>query len=215
MESVENEVAKLSVADVPPSAPASAATADVTPPVPVDVSKLSDQELIRFLADKEVQRAQERQQKRLAKQNEEKDHKFWNTQPVPQKDDNFEGDSGPLDAATDLSAVKKEPYSMPAGFEWCSIDVKNTEQIQEMYTLLTENYVEDDDCLFRFDYAVPFLQWALTPPGYLLDWHFGVRNTKTGKLMGCITAIPADVNVHGQYIPMVEINFLCVHKKLR
>lgn len=57
--------------------------------------------------------------------------------------------------------------------------------------------------------------WALTIPGYLADWHVGVRNTKTGKLMGCITAVPANVQVYDKVVPMVEINFLCVHKKLR
>ncbi len=39
---------------------------------------------------------------------------------------------------------------MPAGFEWCSIDVQNSEQLNEMYKLLNENYVEDDECMFRF-----------------------------------------------------------------
>lgn len=39
---------------------------------------------------------------------------------------------------------------MPPGFEWGVINVDNPEEMQEMYTLLTENYVEDDDCHFRF-----------------------------------------------------------------
>lgn len=84
-----------------------------------------------------------------------------------------------------------------------------------MYTLLNENYVEDDECMFRFDYSIPFLQWALTQPGYIKDWHVGVRNIKTGALMGCITAVPVDVRVYDQQRNMAEINFLCVHKKLR
>jgi glycylpeptide N-tetradecanoyltransferase len=33
--------------------------------------------------------------------------------------------------------------------------------------------------------------------------------------MGCITAIPADIRIHDKKVSMVEINFLCVHKKLR
>lgn len=32
-------------------------------------------------------------------------------------------------------------------------------QLKELYTLLNENYVEDDDCLFRFDYPPEFLKW--------------------------------------------------------
>eukprot|EP01117_Protostelium_nocturnum_P004656 TRINITY_DN1686_c0_g1_i2.p1 TRINITY_DN1686_c0_g1~~TRINITY_DN1686_c0_g1_i2.p1 ORF type:complete len:330 (+),score=65.70 TRINITY_DN1686_c0_g1_i2:498-1487(+) len=85
----------------------------------------------------------------------------------------------------------------------------------EVYTLLNENYVEDDDNMFRFDYSKPFLRWALTPPGYLKLWHIGVRVSQTQKLMGFITAIPANMTVYQKTIKMVEINFLCVHKRLR
>jgi glycylpeptide N-tetradecanoyltransferase len=59
------------------------------------------------------------------------------------------------------------------------------------------------------------LKWALTQPGYLKDWHVGVRNTKTNALMGCITAVPVEVRVYDRIVHMAEINFLCVHKKLR
>ena len=33
--------------------------------------------------------------------------------------------------------------------------------------------------------------------------------------MGFITAVPATVRAGSHAVPMVEINFLCVHKKLR
>ena len=196
------------------AAATSAAAAAAAAPV-VDVSKLSDTELIKFLAEQEQKRLIERQRKKAEKQSGDKEHKFWNTQPVPQIKDTFEGECGPLDPNTDVSTVKAEPYNMPAGFEWCDVDVTDVAQIEEMYRLLTENYVEDDDCVFRFDYSKAFLRWALTPPGYLKEWHVGVRNQKTGSLMGCITAVPARVSIHGTSLPMVEINFLCVHKKLR
>jgi hypothetical protein len=38
---------------------------------------------------------------------------------------------------------------MPKGFEWVVMDVNDPVQLQEIYTLLTENYVEDDDNMFR------------------------------------------------------------------
>ena len=38
-------------------------------------------------------------------------------------------------------------------------------QMLDIYTLLYENYVEDDDNMFRFDYSIPFLRWrALSQP---------------------------------------------------
>lgn len=44
-----------------------------------------------------------------------------------------------------------------------------------MYDLLVANYVEDDDNMFRFDYSIDFLRWALNPPGYFKDWIIGVK----------------------------------------
>lgn len=38
---------------------------------------------------------------------------------------------------------------MPAGFEWCSLDITDPAQSLEVYNLLNENYVEDDDSMFR------------------------------------------------------------------
>lgn len=62
--------------------------------------------------------------------------------------------------------------------------------------------------MFRFDYSVEFLRWALSPPGYLSQWHVGVRNIKTKALMGCITAIPVDVRVYDKV--RMEILSFCV-----
>lgn len=114
-----------------------------------------------------------------------------------------------------VDEVRKTPLKLPEAFEWSIIDVKDHAQATELYTLLNENYVEDDDAMFRFDYSVPFLQWSLSPPGQKNDWVIGVRNIKTGKLMASITAVPVTMKVHDSVMPMAEINFLCVHKKLR
>ena len=90
---------------------------------------------------------------------------------------------------------------------------------EEVYQLLTHNYVEDDDAMFRFDYSRAFLTWALQPPGFQPEWHVGVRAAPAGRLVAFITGVPAKVRVRGspdgKAVPMAEINFLCVHKKLR
>lgn len=104
---------------------------------------------------------------------------------------------------------------MPSGFEWANVDITDKVQVDEVYKLLTQNYVEDDDNMFRFDYSIDFLQWALTPPGFIKEWLFGVRGGKNKKLFGFISGIPVDCVVRGKKIKMAEINFLCVHKSLR
>eukprot|EP00953_Heterococcus_sp_UTEX-ZZ885_P030051 15896-Heterococcus_DN1.PRE.4 len=144
---------------------------------------------------------------------EPKEHKFWDTQPVPKLDAEV-SENGPIEEK-DVADVRAEPYNMPAGFEWCVLDMKSETQADEVYHLLNENYVEDDDNLFRFDYSKPFLQWALTPPGYSEQFHLGVRGSKTGKLLGFISGVPATMRVLDKTVKTVEINFLCVHKKLR
>jgi glycylpeptide N-tetradecanoyltransferase len=185
----------------------------------VDVKTLSDGDLIKFLALKDYEKKKERWERYQAKSkmlDAPKDHKFWNTQPVPSLSEEIGSDQNcPIDAEVDVSKVRQEPYNMPAGFEWCSIDVNDSVQVEELYNLLNQNYVEDDEAMFRFDYSKEFLRWALTVPGYLKEWHVGVRSSKTGSLMGCITAIPVHCRVYDRVVPMAEINFLCVHKKLR
>jgi len=144
---------------------------------------------------------------------EVKEHKFWDTQPVPKLGETVTM-HGPLETKT-IDQVKVEPYNLPAGFEWSVIDIMDTNQMNEMYDLLANNYVEDDDNMFRFAYSPAFLQWALTPPGYYKDWHIGVRITKSKKLVACITGIPADMKIYETIKKLCEINFLCVDKKLR
>lgn len=161
-----------------------------------------------------MQVAKLKEQQTIKKENKRSGHKFWNTQPVPQEGEVFE-EHGPIDELKTVSDVKQDPYTMPSGFDWVSLDVCDPVQLEEIYTLLTENYVEDDDNMFRFDYSKDFLMWALTPPGYLVEWHAGVRTTSNNKLVALITAVPADIRVHSSCEKMVEINFLCVHKKIR
>ena len=41
------------------------------------------------------------------------------------------------------------------------------------------------------------------------------RASKSNKLVGFISAVPAHIKMYEKEKAMVEINFLCVHKKLR
>jgi len=142
-------------------------------------------------------------------------HKFWNKQPVPQMDQKFDEEvNGPIEEKT-LDDVRKQPLLLPQAFEWVELDLNDDKEVEELYKLLAGHYVEDDDNRFRFNYSKGFLRWALMVPGYIKHWHLGVRVVKSGALCGCITAIPATVSIHERVVNMVEINFLCVHKKLR
>eukprot|EP00479_Gromia_sphaerica_P006636 TRINITY_DN194_c0_g1_i1.p1 TRINITY_DN194_c0_g1~~TRINITY_DN194_c0_g1_i1.p1 ORF type:complete len:407 (+),score=82.44 TRINITY_DN194_c0_g1_i1:77-1297(+) len=150
---------------------------------------------------------------------EDSEYKFWSTQPVPKLDsapvEQPSEHHGPIDRAKTVEEVLANPYKLAEGFVWDDFDMTDEAQVGEVYKLLSHHYVEDDDNMFRFDYSKEFLKWALMPPGYRSDWHIAVRAKKSGRLFACITAIPAKIHVHDRIVDMVEINFLCVHKRLR
>ncbi|XP_024616544.1 glycylpeptide N-tetradecanoyltransferase 1 [Neophocaena asiaeorientalis asiaeorientalis] len=139
-------------------------------------------------------------------------YQFWDTQPVPKLGE-VVNTHGPVEP--DKDSIRQEPYTLPQDFAWDALDLGDRGVLKELYTLLNENYVEDDDNMFRFDYSPEFLLWALRPPGWLPQWHCGVRVVSSRKLVGFISAIPANIHIYDTEKKMVEINFLCVHKKLR
>ncbi len=143
-------------------------------------------------------------------------HKFWQTQPVPrfdEKADDHKAD-GPI-TIVDLDQVAKEPEPLLEGFEWCELDLNKEEELKEVYELLTYHYVEDGNAMFRFKYSKSFFNWALKPPGWLGKWHVGVRATKSRKLLASIFGIPVRIRIRDVDLQATEINFLCIHKKLR
>ncbi|KAJ6786063.1 hypothetical protein PWT90_07736 [Aphanocladium album] len=141
-------------------------------------------------------------------------YKFWGTQPVPRFDEDQSKPDGPLREQT-VEEVSKEPAALVAGFEWVTMDLTSDEEIKEVYELLNGHYVEDDDSTFRFNYSPSILRWAMLAPGWHKRYHVGVRATQSRKLVAFISAIPVHIRVRDKTITCSEVNFLCVHKKLR
>ncbi|CCW70511.1 unnamed protein product [Phytomonas sp. Hart1] len=164
-------------------------------------------------------------------------HQFWNQQPVPQSPDDTHT-TGPMDRPKTVDEIPTEPYPIASTFEWWVPNPQDPQELQAVYELLRDNYVEDEDSMFRFNYSKEFLNWALTPPGYVLDWLVGVRRKHDKKLLAFISGVPITVkmgvptSLHETTIQkaeadgtavelyekprrICEINFLCVHKQLR
>ncbi|XP_033466892.2 glycylpeptide N-tetradecanoyltransferase 2-like [Epinephelus lanceolatus] len=139
-------------------------------------------------------------------------YRFWDTQPVPRLGDSVET-HGPI--VEGEASVRTEPYSLPKGFSWDTLDLSSPTVLKELCTLLSENYMEEDDNTIRFEFSPEYLQWALQPPNWLAQWHCGVRVDTNNKLVGFIAALPADVRIYETEKRMVRVKFLCVHKKLR
>ncbi|KAI5066610.1 hypothetical protein GOP47_0019234 [Adiantum capillus-veneris] len=147
----------------------------------------------------------------------DKKHSFWETQPVEQYHDRGKNteDEGPIAPLRSVAEVRTNPYKLPKHYEWCICDLNCTHTMNEIFNLLSNHYVEDFESMFRYNYSKDFLQWALRPPGYFPSWHIGVRVEATKRLVAFITGIPVNMRLHSMCMPMAEVNFLCIHKKLR
>ncbi|KAG6004613.1 glycylpeptide N-tetradecanoyltransferase [Claviceps maximensis] len=142
-------------------------------------------------------------------------YKFWQTQPVPRFGDEAKKfDEGPLRVQT-VDEVDTEPQALVAGFDWVTVDLADDDEMKEVYELLNGHYVEDDEAMFRFNYIPEVLRWAMMAPGWQRKYHIGVRATQSRKLVAFISAIPVQIRVRNKTFTTSEVNFLCVHKKLR
>ena len=141
-------------------------------------------------------------------------YKFWNTQPVPRFDDTKDIQEGQI-KEIDPENVPKEPRAMYEGFEWVTVDLDDPAQLKEVYELLSGHYVEDDDAKFRLTYSASLLNWALKSPGWRKEWYVGVRAKQSKKLVAFISAIPVNLRVRSRVLKSSEVNFLCIHRKLR
>uniref|UniRef100_A0A7N6ACE0 Glycylpeptide N-tetradecanoyltransferase n=1 Tax=Anabas testudineus TaxID=64144 RepID=A0A7N6ACE0_ANATE len=139
-------------------------------------------------------------------------YSFWETQPVPRLGDSITT-HGPI--VENVVSVRKEPYSLPQGFSWDTLDLSNPTMLKELCTLLNENYVEEDDNTIRLNFSLEYLQWALQPPNWLAQCHCAVRVDANKKLVGFIAAVPANIRIYEAEKRVVQVKFLCVHKKLR
>ena len=141
-----------------------------------------------------------------------KEHKFWDTQPVPKITETPENISGPI---SESKRTFSDLTKLPADFKWKEIDLCDDNQIQLLYQLLYENYVEDDEGEFRFNYSIDFLRWALLPPNSEKDLYFGITHGQDNKLVGFISGLIVELEIEGKHVKASEVNFLCVKKEFR
>lgn len=92
-------------------------------------------------------------------------HQFWKTQPVPSFDEMMSKEKivdGPI-KEIDQTKVSKEPSDMYPGFKWVTMDLEDEKELDEVYDLLSNHYVEDNEAMFRFRYSPSFLNWYASP----------------------------------------------------
>lgn len=143
-----------------------------------------------------------------------REHKFWNTQPVPAFDDRVT-DFGPILSDDAMKARRTEPYLLPEGFEWYTVDTTNDNDFEDVANFLNNYYLKDDDGNYITHYPAGMLKWALCPPNYQDDLCLVARVSTNKKIVGFISGILIDMKIGAKTIKMADIDFLCIHPKLR
>jgi glycylpeptide N-tetradecanoyltransferase len=141
-------------------------------------------------------------------------HNFWKTQPVLETEIISESDFGPIETPK-LESIKMEPYNLPDGFEFYTLDLKADEDILKVQTFLNNNYLEADGDNMRFAYSIETIKWITMCPNYFPELFICVRTKNNKQIIATIFGIPVKVKVFDKIIEQVEIDLLCVSKKFR
>lgn len=137
---------------------------------------------------------------------------FWESQPVLKTNDFIVDNNQGIIKHLDKNHVIT---CLPDHLEWTVLDTKCEKDLYSIYNLLKFNYVSNKNDTARLHYSMPFLKWALEPPGYRMEWTIGIRLCVNKKLVGFISAIPVTLRIRGVSFKTSQVNFLCVHQKLR
>lgn len=159
-------------------AEAGGSAGDATATIPTDAADLIDEaklkslldEAYKFKSNPNMLPALLRDAPKTPQEAMTKSFKFWSTQPVPKFDEVIEKNEA-IEPNKEVAEIRADPYALPDGFKWETMKLDDPLILAELYTLLNENYVEDDDAMFRFDYQPDFLKWALQPPGWRPGTH--------------------------------------------
>lgn len=112
-------------------------------------------------------------------------------------------ENGPISSPPQSDQLNN-PIDLPEGLRWSVVDFEAVNQVQEVYCLLRDHYVEDNDELFRFHYQIDFLKWALMGPSMHPDWYVSIRCLESDKLVGFISAVPIELSVRDSYISFLS-----------
>lgn len=108
--------------------------------------------------------------------------------------------------------VPPHPLPLPDALEWTTISLSEPEQLDEVFLLLRDHYVENTGGEFRIYYSKEFLRWDMEPVHKVAEWCLGIRQRSDNKLVGFLSGIPVQLQVYDEGPgTCAEINFFCIH----
>lgn len=125
---------------------------------------------------------------------------FWKTQPV-KKGKTTKIISKPINTTTERHKLKED-------LVW-----KTTDDVHKITEFLKENYVEDEENLFRMYYSENFFKFLFADPNHQKEYSLSIVDSM--GMAGYILAKEHELIIKGIEQRVVSINFLCLRHDLR
>jgi glycylpeptide N-tetradecanoyltransferase len=136
-------------------------------------------------------------------------HIFWDKQPIGIN--NYDCLISEQIKYIDINKTSRQPTNLPNSMSWFTI---LDDDLDNIVKFLGNNYNESEDGNFRYYYDRKFLEWFLSQQNEeFMDLRVGIK--LDDKIIGCIFGIPMHININNKIIKQIEINFLCIDRKLR
>lgn len=94
-------------------------------------------------------------------------------------------------------------------------NLEEISKIHDVFFFLDKNYIQDAKNHFRFNYIHEFLKNILLSPRWNSSKNLGIRFQRNRTICGFVSAINRKLFYFNFYLPISEINFLCVKQNLR
>ena len=135
-------------------------------------------------------------------------HNFWNTQPIVKLNENTQ-----LNNIINDEQLFDETPILPNGYKWSNFDTLSNDNINNILDFINNNY-HDATNNFTPYYSYDFLKWYLLNPNgkYFCA---AVEVVQTGAVVGFICAVLKQNKLNKHSMTLAEVNFLCVHHKMR
>lgn len=146
---------------------------------------------------------------------EDKNHEFWNSQPMQRESSQAEviTEEGPIDSNTDVSRIRPDPYPMYSAYEWSNFEWQRDGK--ELVEFLKNHYASDKETGLGIYYPPELLSVILTSEWVVTEWLICVRVSSNKKLGAFIAGFPITLRVDERVTKAVEVNFFCIHSKIR
>ena len=132
-------------------------------------------------------------------------------------------DSSPIGIIEKEYTIDPTRTKLPPGFVWKNIDIDDDAQLDKLYVFLKNHYTHTDDDA-QLEYSKDFIRWTLKVPFEyypLFSKNITLKEcciavcAKNGNICGFISGVPVTLCINGKELRTAQVNFLCVHLKVR